>query len=121
MTCKKLNRYFDGELSLENEKRFESHLKNCKKCQSEIAFLKSLEKSVICMPQETPPKEIFENITLQYSPKKDYHIFKNIAVSASFLLMIMMGTFFGNFYFDLQTSQDMLQRESVYAYLDKEI
>lgn len=63
MECEKLYEYFNDQLSEEEKKEFEEHLKTCKECQDELNDLNILNESLPYQVERvTPPKEMKSRI-----------------------------------------------------------
>ncbi|PKR78160.1 hypothetical protein CEY16_06995 [Halalkalibacillus sediminis] len=55
--CNWLIDYFNGELSIEEQKQFEEHLKNCSECQQELAELNALHEDLPFASEPVDPPE----------------------------------------------------------------
>jgi anti-sigma factor RsiW len=66
-----LNDYVDGELSLEQQRLVELHLKECSDCQREFALMRSLLAKTAALPKSiTPPRDLWSGIAARLGPQK---------------------------------------------------
>jgi anti-sigma factor RsiW len=79
-----LQAYLDGELSIREGRKFESHLKSCTNCAAELAQLRSLFHSIESLPPEPLEIDLAPGVVESVRPRIPSLVIGELLVAAIF-------------------------------------